>query len=358
MTLHTRPIRRASIAAAATAAVGLCLAGCQTAQEAEEDGSDGEAGSCPVEVNEEVTSTVNIAYQPIPNGDLVVRDNGWLEECLPNASIEWSQFASGAEVVQAFGSGTIDLGLVGSSPAVKVVSPPLDIDAQVIWIHEVIGDAESLVAGNGATSLEDLAGATIAVPYGSTAHFSLLNALSDAGLSTSDVDLINLSPDAMLGAWERDEIDAAWVWNPTLEVLLEDGELVMSSEDTAEAGTPTYDLAAATTEFIDANPDFMQTWTGVQDAAVQLIQDDPGQAAEAIGAQLGVDPGEAQEQMEGYVYLTAAEQAGEDYFGGKMSQDLQVTAEFLLDQEEIDALAPPERYEDSVYADAIMSVAP
>src|SRR5699024_10966158 len=108
----------------------------------------------------------------------------------------------------------------------------------------------------------DLEGGTIVVPYGSTAHLSLLNALSDADLTPGeDVELINLSPDAMLGAWEREEVDAAWVWHPTLEVLLEDGTMLISSEDTAEAGTATYDLAAATREFTEANAEFIAMWT-------------------------------------------------------------------------------------------------
>src|SRR5690625_4802142 len=180
-----RPRRR--IAGVLAVGTALALGACTTAQEAAYDAAtQASAGpaeeACPVDVDESVTGTVNIAFQPIPNGDLVVRDAGWLEACLPNATIEWGQFASGGEVVQAFGSGTIDIGLVGSSPAIKLISPPLDIAAQVVWIHDVIGEAESLVTRNGAQSVEELAGATVAVPYGSTAHFSLLNAFSDAGL--------------------------------------------------------------------------------------------------------------------------------------------------------------------------------
>lgn len=358
--LRTRTSGRlAALGAVALLTLSACTTAQEAAREAEERDTTERAGACPVDVDETVIAEVNVAFQPIPNGDLVVRDEGWLEACLPNATIEWSQFASGGEVVQAFGSGTIDIGLVGSSPATKLISPPLDIAAQVVWIHDVIGDAESLVTRNGAQSVADLAGATVAVPFGSTAHFSLLNAFADAGLDPdSDLTLINLSPDAMLGAWERGEIDAAWVWNPTLEVLLEDGTIVLSSEDTAAAGTPTYDMAAATTTFIEAQPQFMTVWTALQDEAVRVIHEEPERAAEAIGAQLGIDPAEAAEQMEGYVYLRAVEQAGADYFGGKLPEDLLLTAEFLLAQREIEALAPAEVYEQAVYGAAIDEVAP
>lgn len=352
----TPTLRR--IALALAVAVTLVLGSCTTAEQAADDAAAEDATECPIEIDESVTTSVQIAYQPIPNGDLIVRDEGWLEECLPNATIEWNQFSSGAEVVQAFGSGTIDLGLLGSSPAVMVISPPLDIDAQVIWIHNIIGEAESLVAHGDTTRLADLVDGTIAVPYGSTAHLSLLNALSDAGMTAGeDVTLINLQPDAMLGAWERKEIDAAWVWHPTLEVLLEDGTLIMSSEDTAQTGTATYDLAAATREFIDSNPEFMTAWTKLQDLAVKQITDDPDRASQNIAAQLGISPDEALTQMEGYVYLPAAEQAAPDHFGGGLANDLNATGEFLVNQQEIPSSAPAEHYANAVYSDAIEQVA-
>src|SRR5690625_3740737 len=123
----------------------MLIGGCATAQESAQETEQGRP-ECPLEVDESISAEVNIAYQPIPNGDLIVRDEEWLETCMPNATIEWNQFASGAEVVQAFGSGTIDLGLVGSSPVATLISPPLNIDAQVTWIHDLIGEAESLVA--------------------------------------------------------------------------------------------------------------------------------------------------------------------------------------------------------------------
>jgi len=360
MTQH----RSRATGAALAAVAALLLAGCvdegRTSNPDEEQGNGGAGGTaeCPVEVNEDVDVAVRVGYQLIPNGDLVVRDLGWLESCLPNADISWVKVASGGEMVQAFGSGSVDLGLVGSSPATKAVSPPNNIDMQVIWIHGVIGEAESLVVQEGAgETLPDLAGKTVAVPFASTAHYSLLAALERDGMSASDIDLINLSPDAMLAAWERGEIDAAWVWAPTLPLLTETGHIILSAADTAEAGAPTFDLAGATREFIEANPEFMETWTAVQDQAVQMIQDDPDAAAESIAVQLGITPQEVLDQIGGYTFLTAAEQAGEDYFGGQLAQDLINTADFLVTQEEIDEVNTVEAYEAAIFSDAITKVA-
>jgi taurine transport system substrate-binding protein len=350
MTTATRPARR--VLAATVIAVGVtALSGCVESNRPAEESAVGT--ECPFEVDESVTTNVRIAYQNIPNGDLIVKDQRMLENCLPNANITWNKFDSGGDVIQAFGSNSADLGLIGSSPATKALSAPLNIPMKVIWIHDVIGKAESLVVRDESINdLKGLAGKTIAVAFSSTAHYSLLQALQDAGMDPAkDVSLVNLSPDKMPSAWEGGQIDAAWVWDPTLSELLKSGgHIVLSSEDTAKAGKPTYDLAAATTSFIDANPGFMTAWAKAQNAAVEQILNQPDEAAVSIGAVMGISPDDVKSQFDGYEYLTAAEQAGPDYLGGKMAKDLQDTAGFLLAQGGITAVSPPQVYEGGVDA--------
>ena len=52
----------------------------------------------------------------IPNGDLIVKNEGWLEEALPDTEIEWKLFDSGGSVNEAIVAGSIDIGLAGSQP--------------------------------------------------------------------------------------------------------------------------------------------------------------------------------------------------------------------------------------------------
>lgn len=344
------------------AVVATAVSGCVSGGRTSNPDASGQDQGCPFEVDEAVKSEVRIAYQHIPNGDLIVRDQQVLEKCMPNAKITWNKFASGGDVIQAFGSDSADLGLIGSSPAAKALSAPLkeDMDIQVIWVHDLIGPAESLaVKDKGINDIQGLEGKKIAVPFASTAHYSLLTALDKAGMTGSDAPrLINLAPDAMVPAWQRGEIDAAYVWDPVLTQLLADGQTIYSSEDAAENGAPTFDLAAATRAFISDNPEFMITWTRAQDWAVRQIKEDPKTAAESVGVQLGLDPAAVEKQFGGYTYLDASEQAGEDYFGGDaMGDNIEKSAEFLKDQGEVDAVGKDEDYVAGVYPDAITEVA-
>lgn len=350
------PWKRA-LAAVAVIGVTVMATGCVESGRTVHPDAVQAVPECPVEPDPSIDTTARIAWQAIPNGDLVVKDLQMLETCMPNAEISWSKFDSGGDVVQAFGAGSVDIGLVGSSPAVRAVSPPLDIDLRIVWLQDVIGAAESLIVRDDSiTSIDGLEGKKVAVPFGSTAHYSLLSALREAGIDDT-VELINLSPDKMLAAWQRGEIDAAWVWDPTLSELQSTGSVILTSADTAQNGYPTFDMSAATTGFVDQNPEFMAMWTTVQDAAARRLADGEDAAIESVSVQLGLAPDVVRKQTEGLEYLDAREQAAPDYFGGALGEVLEDTSGFLVDAGETDGAAPPETYLQMPYPDAIEEVA-
>lgn len=318
----------------------------------------GSASKCPWKADPNVKATARLAWQASPTGDLVVKDLGLLEACMPNAKITWSQFNSGGDVVQAFGAGSIDIGMLGSSPATIALSKPLEIPIKVVWIQEVIGQAEALVVQDKAiTDLKGLKGKRIAVPFSSTSHFSLLQALTAAGLVPGkDVTLVNLAPAAIPAAWDGHQIDAAWIWNPVLDKLKKTGSQIYSSEDTAKAGKPTYDLSAASTKFAAANPAFMTQWAKAQDYAVKMIGNDPKKAAESIAIQMGISPKDVSDLFSGYIYLPADKQASAQWLNGKVAKDLITTANFLLQQGSIKGVSPDQAYQDGVDAGPAKSV--
>ncbi|WP_280434742.1 taurine ABC transporter substrate-binding protein [Nocardia carnea] len=331
-------------------ALALAAAGC--VESGRGDTGTPSGATCPFEPDTGITATARLGYQAIPNADLYVKDRGLLEACLPNATITWSRFASGADVVQAFGAGSVDIATLGSSPATKAVSAPLNLPVRVLWIHDVIGESESLVAKAPITEVAGLRGKRVATPFGSTAHYSLLAALDRAGL-TGQVDLVNLQPEAIPGAWTGNQIDAAWVWAPTLPKLIEaDGTVIASSADTAAAGSATFDVAAATTAFLDRHSDFAAVWAKVQNYAIGQLRDNPQDAAVSVGAQLGIDPQQAFPQLAGYTYPTAAEQAGPRYLGGEFAGNLRSTARFLLNQGGVEAVGSEQDYRAALYSDA------
>jgi taurine transport system substrate-binding protein len=288
-----------------------------------------------------------IAYQAIPNGDLIVKNKGWLEEALPDTQIEWKQFDSGGSVNEAIAAGSVDIGLAGSSPVARGLSQPLAY--QVPWIHDVIGKAEALVVRGDVGSVAGLKGKKIAAPLASTAHYSLLAALEDAGLQQKDVKIVDAEPPDIAAAWKRGDIDAAYVWNPVLAQLVEDGgKLLVDSGQLAKQGKTTYDLAVVANEFAEQYPGAVRTWVAQQDRAVKLIKSDPDEAAAAVAAELNLEPEEAERQMGDLIFLDASEQVAPDALGGGVGKALFETAAFNKELGQI-----PRTQDEQFYADAV-----
>ena len=63
---------------------------------------------------------IRLAYQAFPSGDLIVKNNKWLEEALPGYHDQWTKFDSGASINTAFiaGSSTSARSAPAPSPAV------------------------------------------------------------------------------------------------------------------------------------------------------------------------------------------------------------------------------------------------
>src|SRR6188472_3066941 len=108
----------------AVAVSALALAGCAV----DNSGSDADK------------DTIRIGYQSFPSGDLIVKNNKWLEEALPNYNIKWTKFDSGADVNTAFIAKELDFGALGSSPVARGLSAPLNIPYKVAFVLDVAGD--------------------------------------------------------------------------------------------------------------------------------------------------------------------------------------------------------------------------
>lgn len=307
--------------------------------------------------------TIRIAYQTFPSGDLIVKNNKWLEEALPDYNIKWIKFDSGADVNTAFIAKELDFGALGSSPVARGLSEPLNIPYQVAFVLDVAGDNEALVArnGSGIDSIAQLKGKRVGTPFASTAHYSLLAALDQNGLSPDDVGLVYLQPQAILAAWERGDIDAAYTWLPTLDQLRATGKDLITSRQLARDGKPTLDLGVVSIEFADAHPEVVDIWRKQQARALTLIAADPEAAAKAVSAEIGLTPEETAGQLKQGVFLTPEEVASAEWLGsegnpGNIAANLESASQFLADQKQIPAAAALTTFQDAVYTKGLPGV--
>ncbi|MGH8801947.1 MAG: ABC transporter substrate-binding protein, partial [Casimicrobiaceae bacterium] len=244
-----------------------------------------------------------------------VKHNRWLEDAL-GIPIRWIRYPSGASVNRAVSNRQVDIGLAGSTAIAGGV--PAGLSYKVVWIYDIIGSAEALVVRDGAgiKSIGDLVGKRVAVPFGATTHYALLEDLTRSHVDMNRVTIMDLEPADIVKAWQNGVIDAAYIWQPSLAKLLNHGGTVLvDSHQLARHGVLTADLGFVSDELASDFPDVVRTWLKQENRAVELIQSDPAKAAQSIGAELGISAPAAQAEMKGYQFLTAREQLSGKYFG-------------------------------------------
>lgn len=294
---------------------------------------------------DQMPEKLTIGYQALPNPETVVKDLGWNEKNL-GIPVEWVKYDSGRHVNQALAEGKVDIGLVGTSPCAAAITKGLPIE--VIWIHDVIGDSEALAVKKGSNikTVADLIGKRVAAPFGSTTHYHLMLALKLANVAPEKINLINLEPREMAAAWQKGDIEAAFVWQPTLSVLLQkDGEVILSSRQLAERGFPTADLCVVRTEFATKYPSVVIQYLKNLDKGVKFCRAKPEEAAKAIARQFGVSSEEAALQMKGLIFMSGEEQISGKYMGDiqfhfGLYTTLKETADFLAKSQQLETSFP------------------
>lgn len=304
-------------------------------------------------------ATIRIGYQVIPNAELLAKGLGLAEKAFPNSTVQYSSFDSGRDVNTAFAANGLDFGLAGSVPVAVGISQGLPYE--VYFIHDVIGAAEALVARNGITSPKDLTGKKVAVPFGSTTHFSLLALLQQDGVDPKSLTLLDLQPQDLVAAWQRGDIDAAYIWEPHLTRLVGDGGTVLiTSADLAERGVLTADVGLVSKAFAQNHTDALRQYVAVLDEAVEFYRSKPEEAAEVLAKELGLTPEEALASSKGIIWLPSTEQADPKFLGtpgqpGAFAQVLKDSADFLVGQKAIDKAADLATFQQHLRTDTLSS---
>jgi taurine transport system substrate-binding protein len=296
-----------------------------------------------------VAQEVTIGYQQIYNPWKVAIANGDFEKAT-GYKINWKGFDSGSKVITAMASGDVQIALAGSSPIAAGVSRGLPI--QLFWITENIASAEAMVVrnGSGIVAPQDLKGKKIGVPFVSTTHFHLLFALEQFGIDPSEVTILNMQPNAIAAAWERGDIDAAFVWDPALGRIKKTGKVLITSGQLSAWGKATFDGMVVNKDWEANNGDFMVKFVETIAAADSAYRDNvaawtPGSPqVKSIIKLVGGNPEDVPVVLALYDFPTLEQQASDRWLGGGKdggaARALKATSEFLLEQKKIEKLLP------------------
>ncbi|PZM13060.1 aliphatic sulfonate ABC transporter substrate-binding protein [Rhizobium tubonense] len=167
-------------------------------------------------------------------------------------SVEWVEFTSGPPLLEALGAGALDFGATGDIPPLFAQAANGDL----LYVGLYKGSPEGLAIlvhkQSSIQSLADLKGKKVAFKRGTVAHNLAVDALRKAGLTTEDIEAIDLSPPDAAAAFKTGSIDAWVIWDPYLALVEADPNTRILS--TARGIVDTYSFFLGNGDFTRSNP--------------------------------------------------------------------------------------------------------
>ena len=298
-------------------------------------------------------TSITIGYQYVPNGDLVVKHRSTAREGVrPRRQGEWKLFDSGGDVNEAVLPAAVDIGLVGSSPTSRGISS--GIPYEVPWIFDVIGNAEALVVKG--DKRHHLAGRPQGQDHRHPVRLDV--ALQPArrarrrGCRRVRRQDHRQRPGRDLAAWTAGRHRRRLRLEPQpgqarrgrrqgADHQRRPGE---EGQDHVRPGDRDHQVRQPPTRVRCRPGSISRTRRSTSSRAI------PDAAAADIAAELNITPEEAKSQLGDLVFVDAATQAGSDYLGGGLSDNLYASAQFNKELGKIDSVPAQDVFTKAVVA--------
>jgi sulfonate transport system substrate-binding protein len=245
-------------------------------------------------------TTINCAA-----GGPLVRELHLLEKYLPKTGkyqdvdydIQWQNQPTGAQLNSKYLANQLDIVMMADFPSVigATALEASNSGVRSLYIANLSGGIRG--AGNAIlvpsdspiTSLGELRGKKISVPFGSTAHAMLIRAVQDLGWDPNrDVEIVTQTPEVAGSALKAHQIDAHANFVPFGELFPFRG-FARKIYDGSSTGVTTTHGIQVRSDYADAHPDIVVAFLKATLEANRLLEADPEGLSEKLAAWTGVD---------------------------------------------------------------------
>ena len=257
--------------------------------------------------------------------------------------VSLSPFPAGPAMLPALAANEIDMAWMGEFPSVTGYANGMPIE--ILMMERLDYTNIRLVANPalGAKTMQDLKGKKIGASVGSSSHYHLLRALSKAGMSQSDVTVVNLSPATMPAAYGAGHIDAAFTWEPNIGIIQgSDGTVI---ETTQTLGMITGGVWVAQQALSRDAPETLNAFLVAWRKAQGDYASNPAEVQKYEAERIGQTPEqfEALIKRQSVVHASFEQQTSADFMGApgeendsRLMKHLQGIAGFLVGEKRIE----------------------
>lgn len=165
-------------------------------------------------------AVLDFGVQPVSFPDVMVTETMRRDRILQQAlsttgkAVKQHAYFKGNDMLPYLGDRQLEAAVFGDMPTLRAAAA-----GEVLIVALLKQSFSSVVAGT-FLQARDLKGKRIAYGQGSTAHYTLLEALATAGLRDKDVTLVPMEISDMPAALEKGQVDAFSAWEPAPTIAL------------------------------------------------------------------------------------------------------------------------------------------
>lgn len=277
----------------------------------------------------------------------VAIEKGWFKEAGVDVEFEWFDYVASMD---AFAAGKLDAVAMTNGDA--LVTGASGAQSVMIIVNDYSNGNDMIVARSGITSVTELKGKTIGVEVGFVGHLLLLNALEEAGLSESDVTLVNVPTNETPQVLASGDVDAIVAWQPNSGQALSQLPGSTAVSTSRDAPGLIYDVLAVSPASLSSRKADWEKVAQVWYRAVDYIYDEKTQAdaLSIMAARVGVPADQYKVILDGTKILSLEEakavmQKGDGmdslYGSSKVADDFNVKYEVYAEPQAIESYIDP-----------------
>jgi sulfonate transport system substrate-binding protein len=230
---------------------------------------------------------LKIGYQKASVTLVLARATGIFEAKLAplGYDVSWAEFPSGPPLLEALNAGAVNFGFTGEPPMIFSQAS----GAPIVYVAATSPSPRAVAIlkpeGGKLQSVSDLAGKTVAVAKGSSAHYLLVSALAHAGVPYASVRPAFLQPADARAAFSSEQVDAWAIWDPFYAAAEAAGGKVL----TDGAGLmPNRSFYSSRRDFAESSPEALNAAIGAINEQEAWEKDHIAETAKDVSAKIGL----------------------------------------------------------------------
>jgi NitT/TauT family transport system substrate-binding protein len=277
----------------------------------------------------------------------VAIDKGWFKEAGIDVKFQWFDYSASME---AFAAGKIDANCMTNGDT--LVTGAGGGKGIMILLTDYSNGNDQIVGKPGIKSIADLKGKKVGLELGFVEHLLILNGLQQAGMTESDITLVNAKTNETPQVLASGQVDAIGAWQPIAGQAAQGLPGSRPVYTSADAPGLIYDVVAVNPASLKARRDDWMKLIQVWDRVVKYINDPATQddAVKILAARVGLEP-EAYKPLlkgtrlldlaEGKKVFEKADGLGSLYGSTAIANDFNVKNEVYKESQDVDSYIDP-----------------